>query len=286
MNSLRVSHLTCHDHTGAGRAAARLCLGLRQAGIDSRMSVHEKWTVSDWVNRPGSLLYEFRARIIGRLDRALTRSAARCQPGVFSHNRFSLWSFRWRELSDRDVVHLHWIGWSFLGIGDLPHIQQPVVWTIHDAWPFTGGCHLPAGCQRYTTGCGLCPQLNSTRHDDLSHQTWLRKAQAYRAKNITYVAPSRWMAETARSSALLGGAHIEVIPNAIDVERFRPANKQKARQALGLPVDARLILFGAIRAAEDHNKGRPVASCRQVPCRPEPRGETGGCGVRQQTASS
>lgn len=260
MNSLRVSHLSFHDHTGAGRSAARLCEGLQDIGLDSRLHVHEKWTGADFATRPDSLFYELRARTLGRLDRAVTRCAAAGgpAPSIFSHNRFSLWSHRWQELSGSHVVHLHWIGWSFLALEELSRIRQPVIWTLHDSWPFTGGCHLPADCRRFQERCGCCPQLHSTRKDDLSFRVWKRKFRNFQEMDLSIVAPSRWMANLARTSSLLEGASIEVIPNAIDTQTFRPMLRERARKILGLPSCAFLILFGAIGGVTDQNKGADI----------------------------
>jgi glycosyltransferase involved in cell wall biosynthesis len=154
-----------------------------------------------------------------------------------------------------DVVHLHWICNDFLSINDLTRIRQPLVWTLHDSWPFTGGCHVPGTCSRYQHSCGRCPYLDEQNENDLSHQIYLQKKASYAEKNITVVAPSHWLANCARSSSLFEGFRIEVIPNGLDTAIYRPVDQQFARQILGLPKDRSVILFGGMSSTVDPNKG-------------------------------
>jgi glycosyltransferase involved in cell wall biosynthesis len=72
---------------------------------------------------------------------------------------------------------------------------------------------------------------------------------------MTVIAPSRWMATLARESALLRRCRIETIPNGIDTAVFKPIDRRIAREILNLPLDRRLVLFGAMRATSDRRKG-------------------------------
>jgi glycosyltransferase involved in cell wall biosynthesis len=158
-------------------------------------------------------------------------------------------------VAQSDVLHLHWIVHGFINIQFLREARRPIVWTMHDSWTFTGGCHLPADCRRYQQSCGKCPQLASGREKDLTRLNWNRKQRAWEDLNIIYVAPSNWMAERARSSSLLTGSRVEVIPNGIDTDVFKPADRDMCRRMMNLPPDKHLILFGAMGAVTDENKG-------------------------------
>ena len=153
--------------------------------------------------------------------------------------------------------------------------RRPVVWTLHDSWAFTGGCHVPGECVRYRDACGACPALGSTRERDLSRDVFDRKRRAWGRAVPAVVAPSRWLADAARSSALFRDASIHVIPNGLDLERFKPFDRAAARDALGLPRDRAFVLFGGVGAVTDENKGfrflvdalarlRPKAGARAV----------------------
>jgi glycosyltransferase involved in cell wall biosynthesis len=137
----------------------------------------------------------------------------------------------------------------------LGRFKVPIVWTLHDSWPFTGGCFLPGDCTRYQEACGKCPILNSSREDDLSRRVWQRKKKAWHDLDLTLIAPSRWMADRTRASSLFENNEVVVIPNGIDVEQFKPADKTTARKHFSLPQDKNLILFGAKAATKDKNKG-------------------------------
>ena len=154
-----------------------------------------------------------------------------------------------------DLLHLHWLGAGFLRVETLGRFDKPLIWTLHDSWAFTGGCHVPYDCTRYRHNCGECPILGSRRSNDLSRWTWKRKARAWRNLNLTVVAPSRWLADCARESSLFRNVRVEVIPNGLDIDAFRPADREQSRASLGLPQDRKIILFGAVHGSSDPNKG-------------------------------
>jgi glycosyltransferase involved in cell wall biosynthesis len=154
-----------------------------------------------------------------------------------------------------DIVHLFWINYGFLRIESLKNINLPIVWTLHDMWPFTGGCHYDNECGRFRRSCGKCPILHSDRERDLSLRVWERKNKSWKELQIVVVATSRWMADMARASSLFKDKRIEVIPNGLDTRQYKPINKETARDAYNLPHDKKLILFSAFSATSDKRKG-------------------------------
>jgi glycosyltransferase involved in cell wall biosynthesis len=122
---------------------------------------------------------------------------------------------------------------------------QPLVWTLHDINPLTGGCHYGGLCDRFTSRCGACPQLGSGRERDLSRLFFKLKAKAYASlddRRVVIVAPSTWVAREARRSALLGRFRVEHIPNGLDLGVFRPRDREAARTAFGIQASERVIL--------------------------------------------
>ena len=239
---------------GAAIAAYRLHSGLRRAGVDSHMLVLRKRSSDPAVEEmSGPLVPQMQVR-----DWGINRLPAR----VYRHrDRAAVWSVNWfpytRQFShlNADLVHLHWIGTNFLPISAWPRLKQPVVWTLHDSWAFTGGCHIPYDCRRYEEHCGRCPILKSQREHDLSWWTWRAKSRALANMRPVIVSPSTWLAGCARSSSLLGSAEIHTIPHGLDLEVFRPSAPEAARAALSLPPDRPLVAFGAMAALTDWNKG-------------------------------
>lgn len=147
-----------------------------------------------------------------------------------------------------DVLHLHWTNFGFLslnGLEKLLRLGKPVVWTLHDQWAFTGGCHYSRGCERFKTHCRQCPFLRRPGDRDLSARIFEKKRKALENAPLTVVACSDWLAGEARQSALLGGFPVHSIPNPIDTTVWQPTDRAAARQTLGLPQDKKLVLFGA-----------------------------------------
>ncbi|MBD0261872.1 MAG: glycosyltransferase family 4 protein [Tolypothrix sp. Co-bin9] len=253
---MKILHLSTHDTSGgAARAAYRLHKGLQYIGLDSQMLVQEKLSDDKTVIAPKIRLFQGIAK---------TKLTFETLPLKLYRQRSNT-SFFTQWLPDRvvpqvahinpDIINLHWISAAFMQIETLPKLKQPLVWTLHDSWGFTGGCHVIGECDRYTVSCGACPQLNSGNDWDLSRWVWKRKAKAWKDLNLTLVSPSSWLANCATSSSLFKNLRIEVIPHGLDTETFRPINQVLAREILNLPQDKKLILFGALQATSDRNKG-------------------------------
>jgi glycosyltransferase involved in cell wall biosynthesis len=154
-----------------------------------------------------------------------------------------------------DLIHIHWAGGGFLPVKDVRKLGKPIVWTLHDMWAFTGGCHLDKNCGRYKDSCGNCPQLGSQNSQDLSHWLLVRKHRSWLNAEMTIVCPSQWLAGEARSSRILKNKSISVIPNGVNLKQYRPIKRIIARTLFGFPPDETIILFGGMAATTDPNKG-------------------------------
>jgi len=161
-------------------------------------------------------------------------------------------------IRDADILHLHWTNSGFLSINDLKELVdlgKPIVWTLHDMWTFTGGCHYSGTCNHFINKCGDCYFLQDENPNDISYKGWLSKAAMYAGnKNITFVACSSWLAGVARQSSLLNGFNITSIPNPIDTEVYSPKDKLDMRENWGINPFAKVILFGAANI-NDRRKG-------------------------------
>jgi hypothetical protein len=141
-------------------------------------------------------------------------------------------------------------------IEDLLRIKKPIIWSMHDMRPFTGGCHYDEDCGRYKNGCGKCPVLGSSKERDLSYSVFKRKVRTYaQLPKLTPVGLSAWMTDCARNSALFSSRRIVTLPNPIDINVFKPLRKTTAREILGLPINKKLVLFGAMLATSEARKG-------------------------------
>ena len=236
---------------GASRAAYRLHKGLLSIDAESIFYVFSKDGNDSTVIEAKPSFNKILAKIsplINKLPLAFYpgRKKANFSPSFYYDNIPS---------HNSDIIHLHWIADGFPWIEGLAKFKKPIVWTLHDMWAFTGGCHYDEGCEKYIKECGNCPQLGSNKENDLSRRIWQRKKEAWKNLDITIVTPSRWLAECARSSSIFRGKSVEVIPYGLDTEIYKPSNKILAREKLSLPVDKKLILFGGINASSDSRKG-------------------------------
>jgi glycosyltransferase involved in cell wall biosynthesis len=253
---MKVLHLSTFDISGgAARACYRLHSGLLKAGIDSQMLVQRKYSDDETVIARSSIAGKILDRAASFLDRIPQSLYYRRTKSLFSTNfipgRLNP-SIRFLE---PDIINLHWICGGFTSIGELRKIKKPLIWTLHDMWPFSGGCHYSGKCNRYSGTCGNCPELGSSIGFDLSRYEWKRKFLNWKDLDITIVSPSAWLARCARASSLFSDKKIVVIPNGIDTILYKPVERRIAREILNLPQDKSLVLFGAMDADSDKRKG-------------------------------
>jgi glycosyltransferase involved in cell wall biosynthesis len=240
---------------GAARAAYRLHTGLNLSGIDSKMLVGLKFSDDITVIAPKTKLEKGMSILSPILDTMLLGLYRKRERIIFSPAIIPENIAKKVSLHNPDLIHLHWIAEGFLRIETLRKFQKPIIWTLHDMWAFTGGCHYDNSCGRYKDSCGRCPQLNSKKPYDISYWIMKRKKRAWKHLNITIVTPSKWLAESAKNSSLFKNHCIEVIPYGIDTKRFKPFDKKIARDILSLPQNKKLILFGAMQSMTDKRKG-------------------------------
>lgn len=165
------------------------------------------------------------------------------------------------RIQSYDLLHFHDLSSAIspFTLRWLAH-KKPVIWTIHDCSPFTGGCLYPMGCEKFKSGCGQCPQIGQWPIDSFLDFTKLNhriKRGLHAQGRVVTVTPSKWMSEMAYSSGMFSEPPL-VIPNGVDTQLYKPTDKQKARNELGLPIDRRIILLSAGNLL-DERKGTKYA---------------------------
>lgn len=240
---------------GAFKAAYRLHQGLLDSKVNSNFLVAEK-TRGDYtiLNSTSKLAQE-----ISRFSPYFDRLPLKLYPQR-RNEPFSLQWFPDRVMDQinsvtPDIINLHWVNAGYIQIETLAKLKKPIVWTLHDMWGFTGGCHYSGDCEGYKKTCGHCPQLGSQKNWDLSRWVWQRKAKAWQSLDLTLVTPSHWLAQQAKASSLFRETPIHVIANGLDLNRFKPIDQKVAKQIIGISTDKPLVLFGAIKATSDFRKG-------------------------------
>jgi len=243
---------------GAARATYRLHKGLQSIAVNSQILAGYKSSNDETVRLMPTPLGEKFKSIRPKLNRLPLKLYPKLGQVIFSPQWVpdSLAS----EVAkiNPDVINLHWVCEGYMQIETLAKFNKPVVWTLHDMWAFTGGCHYSENCDRYMNSCGACPQLHSTKDTDISRWIWQRKAQAWQNLDLTLVTPSNWLAQCAKSSSLFEKYPVNVIANGLDPEVYKPLNRLLLRESLNLPQNKQLVLFGAMQGTDDRWKGFPL----------------------------
>lgn len=194
---------------------------------------------------------------------------------------------------DPDVIWLHNLHGYYIHLGLLFEYLRTsgkkIVWTLHDCWAFTGNCpyFTMAGCDRWKTGCGSCPQkhLYPKALLDATRQNYAKKKRLFTGiPNLSIQVPSRWLADLVKES-FLGEYPVTVVPNQVDTTVFRPtpsnlrkqwgdkfiilgvANVWEPRKGLAdfvtlsqlLPADCKIVLVGIPPAQANRLPGSILA---------------------------
>lgn len=254
---MKVLHLCYSDlEGGAARAAYRLHQAQRSQGLDSHMLVINKSSDDPHVHTV-TVLRKLRIKLASFAASLLLRWQKSPNPVHHSLNLFPSGLLGEIERLAPDVVNLHWLGGEMLSVGEIGRIKARVIWTLHDMWAFSGCEHYDdeRPSERYLTGYKAESRHPLHKGLDLDRWNFRRKQKAWAGKSFHIVSPSNWLAECARQSVLFAELPIHVISNCIDHELYRPLSREFAREALGLPKDKQLLLFGAMSSTSDPRKG-------------------------------
>lgn len=255
--NMKILHISSGGiHEGASRGALFLHEALIELGFNSKFICTDSSLKHDNIFsiNASNFRYYF-LKFINKLNNFLLFILYPNKSKViFSLSLFGYDITKHPEYADSDIIHLHWINGA-LGLFDISKIEKPIIWTIRDMWPFTGGCHVGAifNCNQYINACGKCPQLNSKVTFDVSRILILLKKNSYN-KNIILVGVSDWISRCLKNSYLFNENKIFTINNGIDLNIFYPEDKANSRKLLNLPLDKKIILAGA-QSISDSWKG-------------------------------
>lgn len=245
---------TFDNHGGAAKAAFRLHKGLVNSGNNSKMYVQRKDIDDINIIEPNTKLHKLRSLIYPQLDRLPLQLYPNRDQRIFSTGFFSSSDISKIDKYS-DVINVHWVSGGFQSVKSIYLTDKPLVLSLHDSWAFTGGCHVPFECEKFIEKCGSCIQLQSNNKFDLSRLIWKNKFNLLSKKNLVLVADGNWVAENARRSSIFRNHRVEVVHPGLDLNLFKPINKSVSRSILGVDASDKVILFGAMSATSDINKG-------------------------------
>lgn len=225
---------------GAGYAAYRVHKGLLDVPgvrptIFTTIRHHEREPGVSFVPHPSGN---------GNGWRAL-QPAPRTGKTIFTVNHTNIPSKTLLEMVEPyDIINLHWHA-RFLSaenIATLTHGTKPVVMTMRDMQPITGGTHFFHGDTQWQDenqdyDCSQIPS-NQTRFPG---QVLAAKRKYYNFRNLTMVALSNHSRDILRKAPCFRDCRIEVISNSIETDVFKPYDRYRRRDEFGLPADRKII---------------------------------------------
>lgn len=253
---MKVLHIVAGELSGgAARGAYWLHRGLLDLGVESKILTNSSQTFGD--DTVTSTLKGQKSKVasifLHKLDVLPTVIYKDRKKVIFSTGFVGIDFVKLGEYREADIIHFHWINDGFVNIKHFRKLNKPVVWTMRDMWPMTGGCHYSLDCSNFKNGCGACDQLKSGSKYDLSRVVLARKLKHYQ-KNMIMVGISNWLSEQARESSVFKDFDVRTIFNNIDTNEFRVIDKGVARGILGIDTSKKLILIGA-QKPKDFYKG-------------------------------
>ena len=250
---LSILHFSTADIIGgSARSAYRIHTGLRAAGHRSRMLVGIKAGDDPDVDtiQSGSIS-RFSDRVANKISDMLGFQYQLVPSSLMVP--YHPW------VRDADIIQLYNTHGGYFSLPLIAHLSEikPVVWRLSDLWPMTGHCAYPGPCERWRTGCGECPDLESypAIKKDRTAYLFKKKNDIYKRSALNIVAPSSWTEYCAKESPLLGRFPVTRIPNGLDADAFRPMERLEARRKFEIDPAKKVILFAAHILDNNPRKG-------------------------------
>ena len=246
---MRILHVNSFDTKGgAAKAAFRLYDALNQADIHSQMLVQFKLSNNEDILTETNPLIIVLNKISSKLDALIGRFFFK-NINNYSAAFFSSFNIvnKINELNP-DIVHFHWICNGMIAIEDIPKIKAPILWSMHDNWVLSGGCHNLSLCKNHQKDTNECNKFLNFVH--------IRKRKYFDQKpDMHFNSLSSWLYQLSLNSSLIGNRNNHHLPNLINTKIFTPLEKNKSRKLTNLPLNKKILLFGALNASRDKNKG-------------------------------
>ena len=246
---MNILHINTFSHSGgAAKAALRLVEAQSRLGVNAKLLVafkekehelvftaYKSNTITKWLFYFEKFLFLFFEK-----EKSIRFS--------FSFGFFGRSIVNHPLVKSAEIIHLHWVNQGFLSIKNIHELKKSgkkIVWTLHDMWAFTGGCHYAKECVNYTENCGNCNYLKTSNQNDLSSKI-VRQKKQYLIQSIDLVITcSDWLNKLAKQSTVFKNNTILTVHNTINTTLFSRKEKVVAKKDLGLDASKKYILFGA-----------------------------------------
>jgi glycosyltransferase involved in cell wall biosynthesis len=246
MKDLKVIHL--QYGTNEASFGNRLHKAFLNEGVDSYvLSLFSEINESDRIVCLGKK-GRYIAKINTGIEEILTRNTKK-EYGMFSYPIIGSNISEMDVVKEADVIYVHWVLNGFLSLKNLEQLiklDKRIIFFMHDMWTITGGCHHSFGCDKYMKQCHNCKFFIGEKENDLSTSEFKRKKKLFSTyDNLYFIAPSKWLFDCAKQSALTKDKPVFYIPNYLDDKIFKPFEKNVAKNILNFDKDEVVIAFGA-----------------------------------------
>jgi glycosyltransferase involved in cell wall biosynthesis len=255
---LKILLVNTHTVGGAARACIRLHEGLLLCKAESKLLVkfQTKQTIPETYNyilidQSKSLLHRYK-KILYKIY--LKRKISNYEKKYVSNRPKELeeFSFPYSDCDikknplyqDADIINLHWVSEFLNYLTFFKNNKKPVVWTLHDMNPFSGGEHFNERyCSMDSNGKPVTRIINEKEEKIFNKIITIKKEALKEFKRLCIVCPSKWLQNEAMNSEVFGKYQIKYIPNGIDPEIYHPRDRYYSRELLGLPQNKNVLLF-------------------------------------------
>ncbi|WP_405605396.1 glycosyltransferase [Polaribacter sp. Asnod1-A03] len=255
---MKVLIVNTYDNGGAAKASLRLANGLRERGTDVNFLLKRKndLTLDTHVLEPKKYIIfkKYLFKIIRKLkkydffksdyDKFLKERSKNLELFSFPNSSFDITSSPLYK--EADIINLHWVS-DFLDFSTFfEKNSKPVVWTLHDMNPFSGGEHYEEIYLDINENGFPKKRIISSKEVYVFRKIKkIKKEALLNVKNLHIVSPSIWLANKAKESDLFKDRPIHCIPNSIDTSIYKPKDIREAKKHFKIPQDKKMILFVA-----------------------------------------
>lgn len=247
---MKVLHIT--TSASPQSACTRINNSLLEAGVDSKILTLYYRESNELKTYKATSKYNINiAKINNKIEKAILRTFGKEAENIFSMSLFGLDISNNQLIQDADILHIHWINGGFLSLKSIEKLymtKKKIIWTFHDSWSLTGGCHVRYDCTKYKEKCTKCPLIKTNSFFDLAKIIWERKEEFYKRIKIKAVVPSTHHYKISTNSKLGKYINLQVINNPIDTNIYKPYDKNMTRKNLGIDENKIVLAFGAVNA--------------------------------------
>jgi glycosyltransferase involved in cell wall biosynthesis len=239
---MKILLVNTFEYGGAAKACIRLHLGLLAQGIDSNLLILHKTRNDIPKCFDFKSIYSNYNRFQILKQRFLASTKHRTTYKKISNLPRGIEAFRFPSsnhditlhplFQEADVINLHWVATFLDWSSFFTKCNKPIVWTLHDMLPFTGGYHYELGFPMEAYQSLIESNLNV-------------KKKAIAGKKINIVSLSAWLLNKSMNSSTFSHLPHHLIRNGLNDAVFRNYPQELARAVFNLPLEKKVLLFVA-----------------------------------------